>query len=227
MSERAVVLFSGGLDSTTLLYSLRAEGFEVLPLVVNYGQKHVQEMRSASRIAEALSVPLTRALLNAALQPIFAGAESSQVGSRVEVPKGHYESESMKLTIVPNRNMLLIAVAGAFAVSRKANVVAYAAHAGDHAIYPDCRQEFVESCARTLHIATDVELLAPFAGISKTEIVRRGAKLQVPFEFTYSCYEGGLAHCGLCGTCFERREAFRDAGVPDPTEYAPIALKEI
>jgi len=133
----------------------------------------------------------------------------------------------MKLTIVPNRNMLLIAVAGAFAVSRKANVVAYAAHAGDHAIYPDCRQEFVESCARTLHLATDVELLAPFASISKTEIVRRGAKLDVPFEFTYSCYEGGLAHCGACGTCFERREAFRDAGVPDPTEYAPIALKEI
>lgn len=135
----------------------------------------------------------------------------------------------MQQTIVPNRNMLLLSVAGALAASLvqvpeypdKA-IVAYAAHAGDHAIYPDCRPEFYESCAETLFQATGgaVTLYAPFGTITKKDIVERGHLMRVPFALTYSCYEGGERHCGLCGTCVERREAFAEAGVEDPTEYS-------
>jgi 7-cyano-7-deazaguanine synthase len=217
--KRAVVLLSGGLDSSTLLHQLLYEDFEVTALAVRYGQRHSYELTAANHIAELAGVPLV--VCAADFGPIFASARSSQVGARVDVPEGHYADEAMKLTIVPNRNMLLLSMAGALAVSVAASVVAYAAHAGDHPIYPDCRPEFVALFDTTLRSATGdaVRLYAPFVGISKTDIVRRGAQLRVPFEHTYSCYAGRAAHCGRCGTCYERREAFRDARVPDPTTY--------
>ena len=128
----------------------------------------------------------------------------------------------MKATVVPNRNMIMLAVAGGWAIANKADRLAYGAHTGDHAIYPDCRPEFVRTMREALRLADwhQLELITPFVGLSKAEIVKRGAELGVDFASTWSCYEGGEIHCGACGTCFERREAFEQAGVADPTEYA-------
>jgi 7-cyano-7-deazaguanine synthase len=217
-----VVLLSGGLDSSTLLYDIMSEGFDpIVPMAVRYGQKHVRELRSAYDVAQSVSKPLVVVDLAYALKPVFAGALSSQVGKQVDVPIGHYAEPSMKLTIVPNRNMILLATAAALAVSRGCSFVAYAAHAGDHPVYPDCRPEFMQAMQDALKLGnTDFGgLISPFANISKTAIVQRGSELGVPFSLTYSCYEGRETHCGKCGTCFERREAFRDAGVEDPTAY--------
>jgi len=138
------------------------------------------------------------------------------------VPAGHYTNETMKLTVVPNRNMIMLSVAIGWAVSGKADAVAYAAHAGDHTIYPDCRPAFIEAIRQAAALCDwhRVELLTPFVGKTKRDIVRLGAELDVPFGQTWSCYVGGEVHCGRCGTCVERREAFKSAGVDDPTVYA-------
>lgn len=127
----------------------------------------------------------------------------------------------MKLTVVPNRNMILLALAGAWAVSTKSEAIAYAAHAGDHAIYPDCRPEFAEAMQGALLLCDwhPVRIARPFLAMSKADLVKLGAELGVPFALTWSCYKGGDKHCGKCGTCVERREAFELAGVPDPTKY--------
>jgi 7-cyano-7-deazaguanine synthase len=220
VTRKAVVLLSGGLDSTVLMYSLLFEDFEVVALSVRYGQKHERELVAARVSASTAKVPLVHVDAAASLFPVFEHATSSQVGTQgIAVPHGHYADESMKLTVVPNRNMLLLSIAGALAASIGARTVAYAAHAGDHPIYPDCRPEFMAAASDALRLGSQIDLYAPFANISKTDIVRRGSKLRIPFDLTYSCYEGRPTHCGLCGTCFERREAFREAGVPDPTPY--------
>ena len=159
----------------------------------------------------------------ASLQGLLTG--SSLTSPEIPVAEGHYTEETMKSTVVPNRNMILLAVAAGHVISRGGGRVAYAAHGGDHAIYPDCRPEFADAMAHALSLAdwSTVELHRPFVGWSKADIVRRGAELEVPFAQTWSCYQGGEQHCGRCGTCIERREAFDLAGVPDPTPYAPTA----
>ena len=131
----------------------------------------------------------------------------------------------MKSTVVPNRNMILLSLATAWAVSKKADSVSYAAHSGDHAIYPDCRNEFAEALDKAIRLADwqEVYLNRPFVDLTKADIVKLGSELNVPFEQTWSCYEGQEVHCGRCGTCIERREAFYLAGVEDPTEYSPEA----
>lgn len=227
MSRRAVSLLSGGLDSTTLLYQLKFEGFEPTALIVDYGQRHAIEMTKAQVICAVANIPFKQLNLSAAFGPLFAGAQSSQVGAKVDVPHGHYAAENMKTTIVPNRNMMLLAMAGALAETIGAEVVAYAAHAGDHTIYPDCRPEFYESCAQTLFKATDgrVTLYAPFGTITKGDIAKRAKGLRVPVELTWSCYDpqfetGMFIHCGKCGTCVERKEAMAEAFDVDPTKYA-------
>ncbi len=215
---RSILLYSGGLDSTTLLFDLRAAGHEVRCLAVNYGQRHGRELQAARAIAERLHVPFRVADL-ASIQPLLAG---SALTGDVDVPHGHYTDESMKLTVVPNRNMIMLSIAIGWAVSLKFDAVAYAAHAGDHAIYPDCRPEFVAAMEQAASLADwhRVRIERPFMHLTKADIVSRGAELGVPFELTWSCYEGGQVHCGRCGTCVERREAFAAAGVADPTRYA-------
>jgi 7-cyano-7-deazaguanine synthase len=225
---QAVVLLSGGLDSSTLLYKMKADGHVVTALSVDYGQRHVRELASAEAIAHAADVPLVFIELGEALYPIFSQSKSSQVGGqdRSDVPEGHYAAENMKITIVPNRNMMLISIAGALAESiRKEDekvVVAYAAHAGDHSVYFDCRPEFISAAARALSLATNnhVTLSDPFADITKADIVKRAEALQVPIGLTWSCYKGEALQCGRCSTCVERREACAIAGVTDPTVYA-------
>jgi 7-cyano-7-deazaguanine synthase len=140
----------------------------------------------------------------------------------VPVPHGHYAAENMKQTVVPNRNMIMLAVAAGWAISEKADRVAYGAHAGDHTIYPDCRPEFAAALGKAIGLADwhHLDLHCPFIKLSKTDIVRLGAQLHVDFAQTWSCYEGGELHCRRCGTCVERKEAFERAGVIDPTKYA-------
>jgi 7-cyano-7-deazaguanine synthase len=223
--QRTICLLSGGLDSSTLLFHLLHEGRDVIGLSIDYGQRHARELASAEEIAAAAGIPLKHVDLSSALRPVFVHATSSQLNEAVPVPHGHYAAETMKLTIVPNRNMLLIAVAGALAEALRGQTdeeieIAYAAHAGDHAIYPDCRPEFFGAMDAALRLGTEhVSLIAPFGHWTKTEIARRAADLDVPIELTYSCYEGDVEHCGACGTCVERQEAFREAGVVDPTAY--------
>ncbi len=218
---KTIVLLSGGLDSSVLLYALKYEDHECIALCADYGQRHELEIVSALAIARDAGVKIVSANMAHALGPLFANAASSQVGKRVDVPTGHYADESMRTTIVPNRNMLLIALAGSLAVSVNATHIAYAAHAGDHAIYPDCRPEFAMAMRNALRLCNEpgLMLVTPFLHLTKAEIVARGHALHVPFKMTRSCYENRIRHCGLCGTCYERREAFQLAGVEDPTTY--------
>ena len=214
---RTALIYSGGVDSTVLLAHLLAEGREVHCLSVDYGQRHRRELEAARAICAHYGIDHRLADLRA-LAPLFG---SNALTGGVKVPEGHYEEESMKATVVPNRNMLLISVATAWAVSLRAESVAYGAHGGDHAIYPDCRPEFAEALDRAVRLADwhEVRLERPFVKMDKADIVRRGAELDVPFGLTWSCYVGGERHCGKCGTCVERKEAFRLAGVADPTDY--------
>ena len=216
---RYIIILSGGMDSATLLYdSVRCRGVHARALSVNYGQRHVKELVYAVALTKRLGVE-HRVVDLSALRSLMGG--SSQTDAAVEVPEGHYAEESMKLTVVPNRNMILLAVAGAWAIATRSDAVAYAAHAGDHAIYPDCREEFVEALSRAFGLADwhRVTIVRPYITMMKADIVRRGLEVGVPYELTWSCYKGGARHCGRCGTCVERREAFALAGAVDPAPY--------
>lgn len=221
-SLKIILIYSGGLDSTVLLYQLLAEGHTVYTLSVNYGQRHSKELISSAEITKELRVQHEVADLRA-ISHLLAG--SSLTSSNIAVPEGHYAEDNMKATVVPNRNMILLALAAGWAISQKADAVAYAAHSGDHAIYPDCRTEFADAMRHAIGLADwhKVDLIRPFVEMTKADVVRRGAALGVPFAETWSCYKGQALHCGRCGTCVERREAFHLAGVADPTPYAPDA----
>jgi 7-cyano-7-deazaguanine synthase len=217
--KRCVLIHSGGIDSTVLLGHLLAEGREVFALSVDYGQRHRREIEAAKTICAHYGVKHQVADLRA-LAPLFGA--NALTDNAVAVPEGHYEELSMKATVVPNRNMLLISVATSWAISLKASSVAYGAHGGDHAIYPDCRPIFADALDKAMRLADwhEISLERPFVGMDKAAIVRRGAELKVPLGLTWSCYVGGAKHCGRCGTCVERKEAFKHAGVADPTDYA-------
>jgi 7-cyano-7-deazaguanine synthase len=219
---RAIASFSGGLDSTTLVMLLQRRGFEVHAITFDYGQRHRREIKAAINLARALDVRQTVVDLSS-IRALLAG--SALTDPAVLVPKGSYDEDSMRATVVPNRNSIMLSIAFAAAVTERASVVAFGAHAGDHFIYPDCRPEFVEAfdVAERLGNAgfadPRLRIEAPFSGLTKAGIVRLGSDLGVPFAETWSCYVGGVGHCGRCGTCAERIEAFQVAGVADPTTY--------
>jgi len=213
-----VVAFSGGLDSTVLLYDQIAAGYGVRAVTVHYGQRHAfREVRAAKDTTAELRIPHDVFDLTELLPIICDGA----LGGGQEVPEGHYANDSMRATVVPNRNMMLLAVCGMVAVAKGNDAVVYGAHAGDHTIYPDCRPEFVEAMRSALGLASfePLGLHAPFLRRTKADIVCLGAELKVPLGRTWSCYKGNRLHCGKCGTCVERIEAFKIAGIEDPTEY--------
>lgn len=222
-----VCVVSGGLDSVTLAYVLAAEGHQLVMLSLDYGQRHRCELDHARRAAERLEVAHHIGDLSSIGQLLHGSALTDQ---RVQVPDGHYAAESMRSTVVPNRNAIFLSVAVGLAVAEGADAVAYAAHGGDHFIYPDCRPPFVEAFAESARlgnegfVAHDFAILAPFLLMTKADIVRAGSALGVPFADTWSCYRGGEVHCGRCGTCVERQEAFELAEVEDPTVYAQVAV---
>lgn len=226
---KTVILCSGGLDSVVMAH-LYASLWETVELIaVDYGQRHRRELDSARACAKRLGTRIDMVDLSS-LRPLLGGSALTDDG--IDMPDGHYAADSMRATIVPNRNAILLSVAYAAAISRGADGVAYAAHGGDHHIYPDCRPEFFYAFAdmerHVQGIGPDgpgddeqrISLLAPFLYRTKAYIVAEGVRLKVPFAETWSCYRGGERHCGTCGTCVERREAFTVAGVKDPTEYA-------
>lgn len=215
--SKSVVIFSGGMDSATLLaYQVKALG-NPHALTFMYGQRHDKEVGYAKQFAEVLRVPHEIVDISS-IAPLIA--KGSQTGGE-PVPEGHYTEESMKATVVPNRNMIMLSLAIAYAITIGAEEVLYAAHSGDHAIYPDCRDEFVWAMQEAARLCdwSQIRIVAPFLQLTKAQIVALGETLGVSYEFTWSCYKGGLHHCGKCGTCVERKEAFKLAEVEDPTVY--------
>lgn len=220
MSEggRVIVLLSGGMDSVVALHWARREREVAGALSFRYGSKHNdREIPCAAWHCRGLGVPHRVVALDF-IGECFA---SDLLEGGGDVPDGHYEEASMRRTVVPFRNGILLAIAGGYAESAGAGGVVIAAHAGDHAIYPDCREAFMVAMGEALRLGTyaGIGLVRPFISMDKAGIVRAGAGMGVDFSRTWSCYRGGAAHCGRCGTCVERREAFLLAGVPDPTEY--------
>jgi 7-cyano-7-deazaguanine synthase len=221
LAVRAIAIVSGGLDSVTLAHLLAHDGSELHLVSFDYGQRHRKELEFAQRAATRLGAVWTMVDLRAGgLSALLRG--SALTDAAIQVPDGHYAADTMRVTIVPNRNAIMLAIACAAAESDGAKVVGVAVHAGDHFIYPDCRPEFINAFEAMERLAMDrpgLRIEAPFLNRSKADIVRLGADLGVPFQETWSCYKGGELHCGACGTCVERREAFQVAGVPDPTIY--------
>lgn len=216
---RAVVLVSGGMDSVSALYWAHGAREVVGALSFRYGARHNdREIPFAEWHCRGLGVPHRVVALD------FIGecfASDLLLGGG-DVPDGHYQEASMRRTVVPFRNGIMLAIAAGYAESIGAGAVVIAAHAGDHAIYPDCREAFMGAMGEALRLGTyaGIELVRPFIAMDKAGIAGLGAGLGVDFARTWSCYKGGEVHCGRCGTCVERREAFMVAGLVDPTEYA-------
>ncbi|MFK7948008.1 MAG: 7-cyano-7-deazaguanine synthase QueC [Saprospiraceae bacterium] len=218
MKNKVVVLLSGGMDSVTALHYALKDYEVVGALSFNYGSKHaVRELEYAKYQCDKIGIQHTIIKLDF-VQQLF---KSSLLIDGGEIPEGHYAAENMKSTVVPFRNGIMLSIACGYAESQGAKAVVIAAHSGDHAIYPDCRTDFMEAMRQAMKLGTyeNIDLLAPFVDIDKTEIVRIGTKLKVDYAQTWSCYKGLELHCGKCGTCVERKEAFELAGVNDPTEY--------
>lgn len=216
---KVVVLCSGGMDSVTALHWARREHDVVAAVSFDYGAKHNhRELPLAAEHARAIGARHEVIVLDF-VDRLFA---SDLLKSGGQIPEGHYEAESMKQTVVPFRNAIMLSIAGGFAESAGAEGLVIAAHGGDHAIYPDCRENFMQAMGEAMRLGTyaGIRLLRPFIALTKGDIVAEGTRLGVDYARTWSCYQGGEVHCGRCGTCVERREAFQRAGVPDPTEYA-------
>lgn len=217
---KTVVICSGGLDSVTLAHKVAQEQTLDALITFDYGQRHKKELDFARLCANDLGVK-HHVIDISNVGKLLSG---SALTDDVAVPDGHYAEETMKITVVPNRNAIMLSIAYGVAASCGAERVAAAVHGGDHFIYPDCRPDFINAFETMQNYALDgvaqIKLYTPFVTISKAEIVSIGSKLNVSFEKTWSCYKGGEVHCGRCGTCVERIEAFVLAGVNDPTSYA-------
>jgi len=204
---KVIALLSGGIDSTTLLYHLLAKKHKVMAISFNYGQRHKKELEYAKKVCQKLKVEQKVVNLSS-LKELLHG--SALTTPEVEVPAGHYTDATMKATVVPNRNMIFLSIAGGYAVAEKADMLAIAVHAGDHPIYPDCRPQFIEAFAKALNLGNyhQVKVYAPYLNKTKAEIVQEGLKLGIDYEKeTWSCYVGADQPCGKCGTCVEREEA--------------------
>ena len=215
--KKAVVLLSGGMDSTTLVYDVKVIGYEVYPVSFYYGQKHEKEVDAASKTCRKLGLP-HRILDVGVLGEV---APSALTRNEEKIPEGHYQEESMKLTVVPNRNMVLLALATSYAIGIGAETVWYGAHGGDHAIYPDCRSAFVEVMVRAMALCdwSIIELKVPYLLWDKERILRRGLELGVDYSLTWTCYLGEELACGKCGSCVERMGAFEKVGIRDLIKY--------
>lgn len=213
----SILVLSGGLDSTTMLYEYASR--IALAVSFNYGSNHnVREIACAAESCRRLRIEH----LVIPLQFIAKDFESSLLQGADAIPEGNYNSENMKSTVVPFRNGIMLSIAAGLAETHGLKYVMIANHSGDHSIYPDCRPEFIDAMSLAMKAGTypGITIQAPYTNISKADIVRRGAKFGIDYSLTYSCYKGGKLHCGKCGTCRERHEAFLEAGVADPTQYA-------
>lgn len=212
----SVIIVSGGMDSITLLYDRKDE--IALGISFDYGSKHnAKEIPFAKMHCERLGIKHITIEL-AFMQQYF---ESSLLKGGADIPEGHYAEDNMKSTVVPFRNGIMLSIAAGIAESHQLKKVLIANHFGDHSIYPDCREEFITAMNAATKAGTyvDVEVVGPYTSISKGDIARRGKLLGLDYAETWSCYKGGDVHCGKCGTCVERMEALREAGIVDTTVY--------
>ena len=212
----SVIIISGGMDSTTLLYDMQER--IALGLSFDYGSNHNErEIAFATWHCERLGVRHIVIRLGF-MHDYF---KSSLLSGADAIPEGHYADDNMRSTVVPFRNGIMLAIAAGIAESEGLKYVMMANHGGDHTIYPDCRPEFVSAMSAATKAGTypGIEVLAPYTGLTKTDIALRGKQLGIDYAETWSCYKGGERHCGKCGTCVERREALHDAGIKDTTEY--------
>lgn len=214
--KKSLIILSGGMDSVTLLYDKKDE--IAVAVTFDYGSNHNKREEEFAKYhcnelgIEHIIIPLTF---------IHDYFKSSLLEGASAIPDGHYEDETMKSTVVPFRNGIMLSVACGIAESRELEKVLIANHFGDHAIYPDCRKGFIDAMSEAMRNGTykGVTIDAPYTNITKTDIAKIGKSLGIDYSKTYSCYKGGEKHCGKCGTCVERKEALRDAGIEDPTEY--------
>lgn len=218
--SKAVVVYSGGMDSFTVLQQARVDCEEVFALSFNYGQRHSKELEKAHAVCQLNRIP--HEIVD--LRSINSLIQGSSLTSDIEVPEGHYSEENMKATVVPNRNMIMLSLAVGYAVSILADRVYCGAHAGDHAIYPDCRKEFFEKLNMATEIANyqSVSIITPFIDLDKGMILATGHSLGLTasdYLMTWTCYNGREKACGKCGACVERLEAFADNGWEDPLQY--------
>ncbi|MDE6537630.1 MAG: 7-cyano-7-deazaguanine synthase QueC [Muribaculaceae bacterium] len=216
MAKDSVIVLSGGMDSVTLLHQEKER--IALAVSFDYGSNHnAREIECARKQCELLGIEHISIPLD------FMGKyfRSSLLSGADAIPEGHYADENMKSTVVPFRNGIMLSVACGMAESRDLKHVMIANHGGDHAIYPDCRSGFIDAMSQAMREGTyeGVDIIAPFTHITKGEIAKIGKNLGVDYGLTYSCYKGGEKHCGVCGTCVERREAMAEAGIDDPTIY--------
>jgi len=217
MKEKVVVIYSGGMDSFTVLNKAIEEGKDVYPLTFNYGQRHSKEIDYAANVCKNLNVP-HKIVDISAINQLMVG---NSLTDDIDIPEGHYAQESMKSTMVPNRNMVLLSMAIAYAVSLDARAVYYGAHSGDHAIYPDCRPEFVAKMNDVSQIANydPVDIVSPYIKDDKIGILRDGIRMGLDYGQTWTCYNGREHACGQCGSCVERLEAFEKNDLTDPLTY--------
>lgn len=214
--KKSLIILSGGMDSVTLLYDKKNE--IAVAVTFDYGSNHNKREEEFAKYhceklgIEHIIIPLTF---------IHDYFKSSLLEGASAIPDGHYEDETMKSTVVPFRNGIMLSVACGLAESRELEKVLIANHFGDHAIYPDCRKGFIDAISEAMRNGTykGITIDAPYTTITKTDIAKIGKSLGIDYSKTYSCYKGGEKHCGKCGTCVERKEALRDAGIEDPTEY--------
>lgn len=215
--QDSIIVLSGGLDSTTMLYEYKDD--IALALSFDYGSNHnARELAFARLHCERLGIPH----IIIPLDFIHQYFRSSLLEGADAIPEGNYNDDNMRSTVVPFRNGIMLAIAAGMAETRGLSRIMMANHAGDHAIYPDCRQSFVDAMNQAIMAGTyeGITLFTPYTNLTKADIARHGKALGIDYSETWSCYKGGEKHCGKCGTCTERREALREAGIVDTTEYA-------
>lgn len=212
----SILIYSGGLDSTTLLYEYKER--VAIAVSFDYGSKHnTKEIACAEQICRELGI--RHIVINLAF--IRDWFHSSLLQGNEAIPEGQYAESNMHSTVVPFRNGIMLSVAAGLAEDNGLKYIMMANHGGDHTLYPDCRPEFVEGMNSAVKAGTwnGVELVAPYTHLTKADIARRSKELGIDYSKTWSCYKGGEHHCGVCGTCLERKEALRLAGIEDPTIY--------
>ncbi len=217
MSEKVVVIYSGGMDSFTVLNRALKDGKAVYALSFDYGQRHIKELVCATKVCADLNIP-HKVIDISTINELLAG---SSLTDDIAIPEGEYEVSNMTSTVVPNRNMILLSLAVGYAVSIGASQVYYGAHAGDHNIYPDCRPEFVQKMNDVCQIANyeSVEIFSPYLNVSKTAILTDGLSMGLDYSDTWTCYNGREKACGKCAACQERLEAFSANDQTDPIAY--------
>ncbi|WNL40831.1 7-cyano-7-deazaguanine synthase QueC [Halomonas sp. PAMB 3264] len=218
-SPATVVIYSGGMDSFTVLHRALKEGLGVHALSFDYGQRHRRELDTAKKVCETLEIPHQVVDIRAIHGLIDNSALTNDAAA---MPDADYAEENLQATVVPNRNMILLSLAIAKAVNIGAGRVDYGAHGGDHVLYPDCRPAFVEAMRHAAAIANfePIEVHAPYLAATKAEILREGLAMGLDYRDTWTCYDGRELACGRCGSCRERLAAFAENGVTDPLEYA-------